>query len=55
MDYNEEEYRLMDEIELVTSKLKKQMTKLITDVDDEICITEVEDFLANGPGGIDPN
>jgi hypothetical protein len=55
MDYNEEEYRLMDSIELSLLKLKKQMTKLRKDVDHEICINEVEDFLFNGPGGIDPN
>lgn len=56
--YNEEEYRMMDEIENAALDLKRKFAKLKRSVDDYIvevqCEQEVDDFLSNGPGGIDP-
>jgi hypothetical protein len=56
--YNEEEYKMMDEIENVALELKRKFAKLKRSVDDYIvdveCEAAVEDFLQNGPGGTDP-
>jgi len=56
--YNEEEYRMMDEIENAALDLKRKFAKLKRSVDDYIvdveCEMAVDDFLSNGPGGIDP-
>ena len=56
--YNEEKYKLVDEIETAVNALQRKFAKLRRSVNECIADLEaesaVEDFLQNGPGGIDP-
>lgn len=49
MNYDE-----MDECESKLTRLEREYRKLKKDVEALICEYEVEHFLLNGPGGIDP-
>lgn len=53
--YREREYELVEEIEDTLALLAKKYKILGKAVDRVICEQEVEDFLLNGPGGVDPN
>ena len=53
--YREREYELIEEIEDTLALLFKKYKILGNAVDRVICEQEVEDFLLNGPGGVDPN
>lgn len=47
-------YKMMDKLELKLDEMEREAKQLKAEVADLICAYEVEDFLQNGPGGIDP-
>ena len=54
-EYGEREYELIEEIENSLENLDAKFKILRRAVDRTICELEVEDFLANGSRGKDPN
>jgi hypothetical protein len=56
---NQEYYDLLEECENKLARVSKDTRRLRREVNDTItdvkCMIEVEDFLTNGPGGVDPD
>lgn len=47
-------YELMDKLELKLNKMSQEAKQMKSELEELICFYEVEHFLENGPGGVDP-